>query len=182
MSRWGIAAAGLFLALALWQGLGGLLADDEPTLPGTPGNPAPRATPTPSETPTPTEFPTFKGPKPEPEFYDSTEELTADLAEKGIECASLEYLDQQDPTLKEFSLCDPGTPDFRFNIYFYPAAPNRKLWLGDMKAQKLPLPLVWGPNWIIVAAGDPETAKDRIRSIAGAIGGTVEDFSPKKKG
>jgi hypothetical protein len=55
------------------------------------------------------------------------------------------------------------------------------LWLGDMKAQKLPLPVVYGPNWIIVAAGEPGTARERVESVAGAIGGTVKDFSPKKK-
>lgn len=184
MSRWGIAAAGLFLALALWQGLGGLLGEDDPTVPAAPSSPAPSATPPPTPTPSPTVpgFPTFSGPRPKAKSYESTEELVTDLAAKGIECTSLDYLDQPDRTLQEFSLCDPGTTDYRFNIYFYPAAPNRKLWVDSMESQKLPSPLVWGPNWIIVAAGEPDSAMERIRSIQGAIGGTIEDFSPKKKG
>ena len=178
MPRAGIVVAVLFVGLAIVQFTGVFASDPEPP-PPPPVEETP--TPVPTETAEPKPFPTITGPRPEPKSYESTEELVDDLAAKGIECSELNYLDQPDPTLSEFSLCDPGTTDFRFNIYMYPSAPNRKLWLDGMKAQKLPVPLAWGPNWIIVAAGEPSTAKERIRSIAAAIGGTIEDFSPKGK-
>ena len=188
MSKTGIGLAALFLGLALFQGARGLLASD----PTPPPPPAPNETPSPtpepslspdasaSKAPQLKPFPTFKGEPPEPRPYDSTEELTSALKERGIECQTLEFLEQGDPTLSEFSLCDPGTSQRRFNIYFYETPENRELWLGLMKEQELPLPLVWGPNWIVVAAGEPTTAAKRIKSIQGAIGGTIEDFSPKK--
>jgi hypothetical protein len=183
MSKTGAAVAALFLGLALFQGARGLFFSDPATVP------APPATETPSPTlePTPTEsaklkpFPKFSGPVPEPKSYPSTDELVASLEARGIQCTNLQFLDQPDPTLTEFSLCDSGTASRRFNIYFYESEENRQLWLGYMKEQKLPLPLVWGPNWIVVSAGEPSTAKARIKSIQGAIGGTVEDFAPKKK-
>jgi hypothetical protein len=177
MSKTGIAIAALFFGLALFQGARGLFVSDPAPLPP----PSADETASPSAEPSPTElkpFPSFEGPRPEAKTYESTEALVDDLAAKGIECATLDYLDQPDPTLQEFSLCDPGTYERRFNIYFYPSPANRKLWLGGMRAQKLPLPLAFGPNWIVVAAGDPATAMDRIRSIAGAIGGQIRDFSP----
>ena len=144
-------------------------------------------TPSPSPEPSPTEtarlepFPTFEGPAPKARKYGSTGELASALEDRGIKCETLDFLDQPDPTLTEFSLCDPGAAERRFNIYFYETPDNRELWLGLMKEQELPLPLVWGPNWIIVAAGEPATAAKRIESIQGAIGGTLEDFSPRKK-
>ena len=189
MSKTGIGLAVLFLGLALFQGARGLFASD----PAPPPPPAPNETPSPtpepslspaasaSKAPKLAPFPTFRGEPPKPQPYDSTEELTSALTARGIECQSLEFLDQDDPTLSEFSLCDPGSSDRRFNIYFYETPENRALWLGYMKVQELPLPLVWGPNWIVVAAGEPATAAKRIESIQGAIGGTIEDFSPDKK-
>ena len=148
--------------------------------PPRPPSPSASAEPSPLESTKPTPFPSFVGPAPEAKKYGSTDELASALKERGINCETLQFLDQPDPTLSEFSLCDPGSVERRFNIYFYPSAPNRKLWLGDMREQKLPLPLVWGPNWIIVAGGDPETAEKRIEAIQGAIGGTIEDFAPRK--
>lgn len=188
MSRTAIALTALFLGAALFQGARGLFVSDAappppPVVQETP-SPSPEASPTETtsaETPKLKPFPTFAGEPPEPQSYASTEELAAALAERGIECTSLEFLEATDPTLEAFSLCDPGTSARRLNIYFYPAPANRKLWLGNLEAQKLPLPLVWGPNWIIVAAGEPKTADARLKSIQGAIGGTLEDFSPKKK-
>ena len=177
MSKTGIIITALFLGLALFSGGRSLLQSTEVARPPEVEE---DSTPSPSATELDA-FPTFEGPAPKPKKYNSTEELTADLAARGIECSSLEYLDQPDRTLEEFSLCDPGTYERRFNIYFYPSRPNRQLWLQGMREQELPLPLVWGPNWIVVAAGDPETAHTRIKSIQGAIGGTIEDFSPKKK-
>ena len=174
MPRAAIAIAALFLGLAVVQFTGVLESDPEPPPPPFVQTPTP--SPEPTETGKPQEFPDFPGPKPRAQSYESTQELADALASRGIECSELNYLDQPDPTLSEFSLCDPGTTEFRFNIYFYPSARMRAEWVDSMKAQKLPLPLVWGPNWIIVAAGEPASAKDRIRSIAGAIGGTIEDF------
>jgi len=184
MSRTGILVAALFLGLALFQGARSLFAADiAPPAPApveTP-SPTPESSPNePAKSPKPKPFPKFSAPGPEPQTYSSTDELVGALKDRGIECTSLEFLEATDPTLEEFSLCDPGTSARRLNIYFYAALANRKLWLGNLKAQELPLPLVWGPNWIIVAAGEPSTADARLKSIQGAIGGTLEDFSPKK--
>lgn len=183
MPRAGIAVVVLFLGLAVVQFTGVLESDPEPPPP-----PPVEETPSPSTEPTtaeePQEFPEPSGPKPKAQSYESTEDLAKALAAEGIKCSELDYLEQPDPSLSEFSLCDPGATQSRFNIYFYSSPQARGEWVSSMKAQKLPLPLAWGPNWIIVAAGEPATAKERIRSIAGAIGGTIEDFSPKatKKG
>ena len=183
MSRTGIVVAAFFLGLALFQGARTLFFSDPAAPP--PPTPAPTTAPSPEpsapETPKPQPFPPPPGLVPEASTYSSSDELVAALAEAGIECTSLEVLEDEDPTLEEFSLCDPGTTERRLNIYFYPAPANRKLWVGNLEAQKFPLPLVWGPNWIIVAAGEPKTADKRIKSIQGAIGGTIEDFAPKKK-
>ena len=183
MSKSAIAVAAMFLGLALFQGARGLFVSDAapppPPPPPVTQPPTPSVTPSPVETPKLKPFPTFKGRPPEAEAYGSTEELASDLEKRGIECETLQFLDQPDPTLSEFSLCDPGTEMRRFNIYFYETVASREEWLRSMESQKLPLPLAWGPNWIVVAAGEPATAMKRIKSIRGAIGGTIEDFSPK---
>lgn len=185
MSKTGAVLAALFLGLALFQGARELFVADQPAQPQPEITETPTPTPTPETSPSASPalqpFPTFEGNPPEARSYESTKGVAAALEEKGIECTSLQFLDQGDPTLKEFSLCDPGAEERRFNIYFYESARNRASWLASMEQQKLPLPLVWGPNWIVVAGGDPMTAKARVRSIQGAIGGTIEDFSPKKK-
>ncbi|MDP9067815.1 MAG: hypothetical protein M3N53_05650 [Actinomycetota bacterium] len=185
MSKTAIGIAALFLGLALFQAASGLFASDPAPPPPPPQAATPSPSPEPSLSPKPAKppklkpFPTFAGPAPEPKTYEDTEALAAALADRGIECTTLDFLDQPDPTLSEFSLCDPGTPNRRFNIYFYETEENRALWLGLMKEQKLPLPLVYGPNWIVVAAGEPSTAMKRIEAIRGAIGGEIKDFSPK---
>lgn len=187
MSKTGIAVAAAFLALALFQGARGMFTSDPvaPPPPVTADTPTITRTPTPEPSPSkPTKlkpFPTFEGEPPAPKTYSTTKDLAAELQEKGIDCANLNFLDQPDPSLTEFSLCDPGSPERRINIYFYEKERDRAVWLASMEEQKLPLPLVWGPNWIVVAAGDPTTAMERIKSIRGVLGGTVEDFSPKKK-
>lgn len=183
MSRTGIAVAAVFLGLALFQGTRGLFASDaapSPLPPPVSATPSPTVEPTPSKAPRLKPFPTFKGPAPEAQGYGSTEELAAALDKQGITCDSVEYLDQPDPTLSEFSLCDVGAEVRRFNIYFYETPKNRAVWVSSMKAQKVPQPLVWGPNWIVVGSGDPETAMKRIKAVRGAIGGTIEDFAPKQ--
>lgn len=181
MSKTGIALAVIFLGLALFQGARGFFVSDPAPPPASPP-PAttPSSEPSATETTRPEPFPPASGPVPQPRAYSSTDELVGALSGGGIDCSSLEVLEDDDPTLEEFSLCDPGTTQRRLNIYFYPAPANRKLWVGNLEAQKFPLPLVWGPNWIIVGAGDPETAHERVESVQGAIGGTIEDFAPKK--
>ncbi len=192
MSRSGILLTVLFLGLGLFSAARSFFPSDPAPPPApvqdTTPSPSPEASLSPEASPSPevspTEvaklepFPTFEGPRPKPQAYDTTQDLAAALADKGIECTNLDFLEQDNPTLKEFSLCDPGTANRRFNIYFYDSAANRKLWIGLMKSQKLPLPLVYGPNWIIVAAGEPSTAMKRIEAIAGALGGRIQDFSP----
>lgn len=185
-NRVGIGIAAAFLAIGGFQAAQAFFTSDAVAPPPAPPEAAETPTPTPSPEPSlsaepekPEPFPTFSGPAPAPKPYENTEALAAALADRGIECTTLDFLDQPDPTLSEFSLCDPGTPNRRFNIYFYETEKNRALWLGLMKEQKLPLPLVYGPNWIIVAAGEPSTAKKRIEAIRGALGGEIKDFSPK---
>lgn len=182
MSKAGIALAVFFLGIAAVQMTGVLEREPQAAPPPPPPATMPSASPDPTPTKVKLEpFPRFTGPSPKAKFYKSSEELAAALAKKGIECTSLNPLDQPDPTLKEFYLCDVGAPERRFNIYLLPGIANRNLWVTNMKHQKLALPIVYGPNWIVVAAGDPDTAMKRVKAVAGAIGGEVRDFSPKGK-
>ena len=183
MSKPGIAIAAIFLGLALFQGARGLFVSNNappPPPPPVAETPSPSVEPSPTKPPRLKPFPVFEGPAPDAQSYGSTEELASALSERGITCDSIEYLDQPDPTLSEFSLCDVGAEERRFNLYFYETPRNRAVWIRSMRAQKVPQPLVWGPNWIVVGSGDPETAMKRVRAVQGAIGGTIEDFAPKK--
>ena len=115
-------------------------------------------------------MPTLARAGPRPRRYRTIEHLAAALKKRGLVCTNLEYLDQPDPTLAEFALCDMGGPSRRIDIYRYASATRRDQWLPGMIGV---VDLVYGPNWIITVVGDPATAPERAALIAEAIGGRV---------
>ena len=106
--------------------------------------------------------------------YRSIDALAVDLKKGGLECADLTYLKQNNPTLKEFALCDPEhDANQRLDIYLFEKSGHRNQWIGSIVQSGFPWLL--GPNWIIVAGGDPTTAEDRLGSVQEAIGGKVPE-------
>jgi len=104
--------------------------------------------------------------------YASIDDLAARMEDGGLPCTSLSYLKQSNPTLKEFALCDPnGDAHQRLDIYLFRNSSDRDEWIGAIVQSELPWLL--GPNWIVVAAGDPTTAEDRIDVVQTAIGGQI---------
>lgn len=170
MPRGAIALTIFFFLVAGWQATGGFGSDEQPAAPPVvdmtpdvaPVEPSPSVTEL-------APLPRVQGPPPRAKTYATIEELAADLEEKGLACTSLQHLEQPDPTLQDFALCDMGDPSRRVDIYLFPSPANRDLWLPGMKK----IDLVFGPNWILNGAGDPETIPQRLRSIRNAIGGKI---------
>ena len=176
MSKGAIALAAVFIAVAGWQAAGALLPQDDvtppPTTPTTMVTPEP-TTPAPepgSPQPTEAELPRVPGPPPPARRYASVEEITRQLMTKGLECTFVQHLDQPDPTLKDFALCDMGDPTRRIDIFLYENSGTRNLWLPGLKD----VDIVYGPNWIITGAGDIETIPARLRSIRNTLGGKLQ--------
>ena len=158
-----------FFALAGWQVLKPA-SQEPPPPPPVPAQTSAAPTIEPSVSPTElSPLPRIAGPPPRPKTYKTIEALADDLAAVGLECTSLQHLEQPDPTLQDFALCDMGDPNRRIDIYLYPSTPNRDLWLPGMKK----IDLVFGPNWIINGAGEIETIPRRLRSIRNALGGQI---------
>lgn len=104
--------------------------------------------------------------------YDSIDALASDLEKGGVVCTDLGFLKQKNPTLKEFALCDPEKdPHQRLNIYLFKKSADRDQWMGSIVQSGLPW--IFGPNWIIVGAGQPTTAEQRLEQVREAIGGQV---------
>ena len=168
MSKGAIAITALFFALAGWQVVRPMLAGG-PAPPPVYPTAAPQPTVVPSPTPELEPLPRVQGPPPRAKTYRTIQALAEDLAGAGLECTSLQHLEQPDRTLQDFALCDMGDPSRRIDIYLYPSPANRDLWLPSMKK----IDLVFGPNWIINGAGDPETIPARLRSIRNTLGGEI---------
>lgn len=109
---------------------------------------------------------------PAPEFA-SIADAARTMREAGLECTTLSRLEQDNPGLKDFALCDVGDTANRVDIYLFENQKRRDSWFGRIVATKLPW--VFGPNWIMVIAGDPETAEERAAQIAEATGASVAD-------
>jgi len=106
--------------------------------------------------------------------YRSIDDLTRDMSNTNVACTDLNYLDAPDPGLKEFALCDPERdPLQRLNIYLFKSASGRDSYFGSIVQSGLPW--MFGPNWIVVAAGEPETAQDRLKHAQEAIGGQIPE-------
>ena len=105
--------------------------------------------------------------------YASISGLARDLKAGGIECSDLTFLKQSKTSaLREFALCDPKKdPLRRLDIYLFESAKARDRWIGGIVQTGLPWLL--GPNWIIVAGGEPTTAQERIELTQKAIGGQI---------
>ena len=171
--------AAAFFVLAAVPLVSNLLPDDPPEPPPPPAQPEPTPSSLPPVTSPPTAapqlddeklppLPQLKGPAPKPKGYESIEELAADLAAAGLKCEP-SYLDQPDPTLKEFALCDIDSASRRLDLWLYENAYDRDGWLASMRGSGIEV--IYGPNWIITVAGDPETAAHRARLVQLAIGG-----------
>jgi hypothetical protein len=115
-------------------------------------------------------LPSYAGPRPEPKQYSTIKQLASALDAKGFTCTSLQYLEQEDPSLAEFALCDMGNETRRIDIWRYESKRQRDRWLPGMLGE---VDLVYGPNWILTVVGEPTTAPERADSIASAIGGEV---------
>lgn len=134
--------------------------------------PEPAAPPPPAPTPTDA-LPRIDGPPPPTVPFPTVDAVSSAMSRAGLTCTDFNILDQDDPTLKSFALCDIGTPDNRYNIYVFRNSNARDGWIGSIAGSGLPW--VFGPNWIVIAAGDPNTAERRARLVQQAIGGQIAE-------
>ena len=131
-------------------------------------SPPPKSSPTPKPRLEP--LPVPQGPPPQPVSYASIEALAQALANRGLTCTDLNDLPQPNATLKQFALCDMGSPNRRVNIWLYETPTLRRAWVGQMLGA---IDLVHGANWIVTPAGESSTRLKRARLVSLAIGGEV---------
>lgn len=168
MSKPAIAVAVLLFAAAVFSavqttGSEPASAPDPPaTTPSTPSTPIPEAA---------AQLPRLPGPAPAAKPYGSTDDMAADLASAGLPCTDYTILEQNDPRLKEFALCDYKSAHNRYNLYVFRDADSRDKWMGSIATAQIPW--VFGPNWIVVVVGDPASGPQRAELLQLAIGGQI---------
>ena len=170
VSRGAILLAVIFFGVALYPVVSGAFTDDREVPPPPVEVPSPSTSASVSANTLPP-LPELEGPPPRAVSYASLQEMTAALESKGLGCSLLDYLDQEDPTLKEFALCDIGSDQRRVDLYLYENWKLRNFWVPSIRDTGLPF--VYGPNWIVVVAGLPETAEERAALIRLALGGKI---------
>ena len=126
-------------------------------------------------TTTTTHLPDIEGPPPPARRFKSLDELVATMGSAGLECTYLDEQDVPEPSVKAFAICDVGDPANRFDIYLYETTFQRNLWFPSRVDSGLPW--VYGPNWIVVIAGESSTTARRSELLRLAIGGKVGSAS-----
>ena len=117
-------------------------------------------------------LPDVDGPPPRAKSYESLDEFVAAFESEGFECS--EFMDmgtEGQPTLLGFGICDVGDVANRFDLYLYRSPSARDRWFESRINSGLPW--LYGPNWIVVVAGEPQTAARRLELVQNALGGQV---------
>ena len=105
--------------------------------------------------------------------FNKVGDLRAAMRRGGLACTDFSILEQDNPGLTGFALCDVGSADNRYDFYVFKNSKARNGWIGSIVEGGLPW--VFGPNWIVVVAGDPNTAIERAELLQQAIGGQIAD-------